>query len=116
MTEAEKFHQDRRTSFQHLLQMALIDFLESSVDDSVDAAPGMTGLREVARFMGDTMFRMADGTEVGPDKDFKTDEELVNHIFSFCSGEAAKTFLALRGQNPDMPITPINGDTPMTLQ
>jgi hypothetical protein len=100
MTEAEKFHQDRRTSFQSVLQIALIDFIESGADDELDTSPGMTGLREVSRFMGDTMFRMYEGTPIGEESGFTSAEQLIDHIFNFCSKEAAKTFLSLKGEGP----------------
>jgi hypothetical protein len=115
LTPAQAFHQKRRENFQYAMQETLIAFCNDSANDELDTAPGMTALREVARFMGDTMFRMYEGTPV-PSEGFPTQEVLANHIFEFCSGEAGKVFASLAGNGP-LEITAASiEEAPATLQ
>lgn len=115
LTPAQQLHQTRCENFQFAMQETLIAFCEDSVNDELDTAPGMTALREVARFMGDTMFRMYEGTTV-PSEGFATQEALASHIFEFCSSEAGKVFTSLASNGPYEIVAKHVNDSPAAVQ
>lgn len=94
------------------MQDAVLQFVESSSTDPVDESPATTAIREIARLLGDVLWRVYDETDV-PLGHITTKRMLRDHMTQFANNELNAVFDGLLGDggvqivaahgSPDLP-------------